>query len=170
MNKKKIAVISAMVLLLLIAAGAAYLVYSRPMTIPQRYPMLTLEQCTEIGGTFADGTEISTKKFTVDRSSEAFVMLWDLFYEPEYRRSLSDLFPKDSRTRNVAPDDFEWTVCFFFEDVVFPDGRVVPGTVLVFQNWYGELDITFNGERLFCYTSEQEAWAKEIFTIIQEFS
>lgn len=35
------------------------------------------------------------------------------------------------------------------------------------QNWYGDLDIYFDGERLTCYTDEQESWVKEVFDIIR---
>ena len=159
--KKAFLLISVTVLLL-----AAYLIYSRPMTIQQRYPMLDLEQCTDLRGYYEIGGH-GRIEFTVDKNSEDFETLCTLLYEQAYRRSLKDLLPHGTRTYRVLPEDFEWEVFFQFEDVAFPDGSHTSGRILRVDYWYGELDIHFYGDIVSCSTKQQEAWAKTVLDIIQ---
>jgi len=163
-SRAKKAVVIIAVLLLFVAV---YLFYSRPMTIQERYPMLTLDKCSGFNGYYREGAEPRLKEFNIDKNSDAFETLCDLLYERDYRRSLRDLFPRGTRVHRAEPGDFEWEVLFQFENIVFPDGNVGSGEMLHIQSWYGELDIRFDGETLACYTSEQEDWAKEVFDIIR---
>ena len=160
-TKKAILMISVTVLLL-----AAYLIYSRPMTIQQRYPMLDLEQCTDLRGYYEIGGQ-GRIEFTVDKNSEDFETLCTLLYEQAYRRSLKDLLPRGTRTHATQPGDFEWEVFFQFEDVAFPDGSHTSGRILRVDYWYGELDIHFYGDIVSCSTKQQEAWAKQVLDTIQ---
>ena len=146
---------------------AVYLFYSRPMTIQQRYPMLDLDQCTELRGYYKIDGQTELTEFTIDKNSEAFEILCDLLYEQSYRRSLRDLLPAGTRIHPAEPDSFQWEVFFHFENIALPDGSTVSGGVLRIQCWYGELDIHFDGEELSCYTNEQETWAQETLEIIQ---
>ena len=159
--KKAFLLISVTVLLL-----AAYLIYSRPMTIQQRYPMLDLEQCTDLRGYYEIGGQ-GRIEFTVDKNSEDFETLCTLLYEQAYRRSLKDLLPHGTRTYRVLPEDFEWEVFFQFKDVAFPDGSHTSGRILRVDYWYGELDIHFYGDIVSCSTKQQESWAKTVLDIIQ---
>ena len=159
--KKAFLMISVTVLLL-----AAYLIYSRPMTIQQRYPMLDLEQCTDLRGYYEIGGQ-GRIEFTVDKNSEDFETLCTLLYEQAYRRSLKDLLPRGTRTHATQPGDFEWEVFFQFEDVAFPDGSHTSGRILRVDYWYGELDIHFYGDIVSCSTKQQESWAKTVLDIIQ---
>ena len=159
--KKAFLLISVTVLLL-----AAYLIYSRPMTIQQRYPMLDLEQCTDLRGYYEIGGQ-GRIEFTVDKNSEDFETLCTLLYEQAYRRSLKDFLPHGMRTYRVLPEDFEWEVFFQFEDVAFPDGSHTSGRILRVDYWYGELDIHFYGDIVSCSTKQQESWAKTVLDIIQ---
>ena len=159
--KKAFLMISVTVLLL-----AAYLIYSRPMTIQQRYPRLDLEQCTDLRGYYEIGGQ-GRIEFTVDKNSEDFETLCTLLYEQAYRRSLKDLLPRGTRTHATQPGDFEWEVFFQFEDVVFPDGNHGSGGILRIEYWYGELDIHFDGDIVSCSTKQQESWAKTVLDIIQ---
>ena len=161
-TKRKVVIIA--VLLLFVAA---YLLYSRPMTIQQRYSMLTLDKCSGISGYYEDGTGVALKEFTIDKNSEEFEMLCDLLFEQEYSRSLRDLLPRGTRTHRTEPGDFQWEVYFHFEDIAFPDGSIGSGKTLRVESWYGDLDIYFDGEVLSCYTNEQETWAKEVLNIIR---
>lgn len=164
-RKSTIAIVVICIILLLIAA---YLLYSRPMTIQERYPMLTLDKCSGITGSYFDGTGVAFEEFTIDKNSEEFEMLCSLLYEQDYRRSLRDLLPSGTRYHaTTQPDEFQWDVFFHFEDVEFPDGSISSGPILRVQIWYGELDIHFDGEFLSCRTKEQETWAKEVLNIIK---
>ncbi|MBR6562200.1 MAG: hypothetical protein IKK78_04235 [Oscillospiraceae bacterium] len=163
-RKSTIAIVVICIILLLIAA---YLLYSRPMTIQERYPMLTLDKCTELRGYYKIAGQTELTEFTIDKNSEAFEMLCSLLYEQDYHRSLRDLLPSGTRYHATEPDDFEWEVFSHFEDVEFPDGSISSGPILRVQIWYGELDIHFDGEILSCRTKEQETWAKEVLNIIK---
>lgn len=160
--RKIVVVIVAAVLLL-----TAYFVYSGPMTLPQLYPMLTLDKCTEIRGYYCTGTSTGHTEFTAAHNSEAFQKLCGLFYERNYRRSLRDILPRGTRTHQTRGDDFQWDVYFCFEGIEFPDGSTGSGALLNIQNWYGELDLFSDGEWYSCRTHEQEAWAKEVLAVIQ---
>lgn len=154
-HKRLFIVIAVAVLLL-----AAYLFYSRPMTISQLYPMLTLDKCTEIRGYYSAGMKAAElTEFTIEQNSNEFQKLCSLFFEKNYRRSLKDILPKGTRFHRAEPDDFE--------DIELPDGNHGSGSMLHFQSWYGELDISFDGETHSCHTSEQEVWAKEVLDIIR---
>ena len=137
------------------------------MTIEQRYSMLTLDKCSGISGYYRDETMIESEKFTIGKNSQEYEMMCDLIYKKEYRRSIYDLLPRGTRIHREEPGDFQWEVYFYFKDIEFPDGSMGAGAMLHIQNWYGDLDIYFDGERLTCYTDEQESWVKEVFDIIR---
>lgn len=145
---------------------AAWLFYARPVTILQLHPMLSPEQCTEIRGDYVIGNH-GRSEFTIDRDSEEFQALWELFFERNYSRSLRDLLPRGTRTHMAQPEEFQWEVYFCFDDVVFPDGSRGSGAMLHFRNWYGELDIVFDGEAHAYRTGGQEAWAADVLAVIQ---
>ena len=160
---RKIAIFFAAAVLFLIA----YLFYSRPMTISQLYPMLTLDKCTKIQGYYEIGMQTKPTKFTAEKGSEEFEQLCELLFQQRYRRTLRDLLPRGTRTPRTEPEDFQWDVHFYFEDIEFPDGSRGSGAMLRLQNWYGALDIYFDGDTRSCRTSEQDAWAKNVLDIMQ---
>ena len=153
-------VVMAMAVIVLFAAVSLF--YSRPMTPEQRYPMLSLHKCTELRVCYRTDGQAELTEFTIDKNCQEFQVLCDLLYEQSYCRSLRDLFPRGTRVHPTEPGDFEWEVLFCFEGIVFPNGSIGSGGLLRIQNWYGDLDLYFDGEVLSCYTKEQEAWAKEV--------
>lgn len=163
LKTKKVVVILSAVLLLL----AAYLLYSRPMTIRQRYPMLNPDQCMQLSGYYEIDGQAAFTEFTIDRNSEAFETLCSLLYEQTYCRSLRDLLPRGTRIHAANPGDFEWEVFFHFENVAFPDGSIGSGKILRIQCWYGELDIYFDDQQLSCHTAQQETWVGNVLGVIQ---
>ena len=160
--KKSVVIIVAVILIVV-----GYLAFSRPMTIQQRYPMLSLDKCSGIRGYYRDDTVEALKEFTIDKNSEEFELLCDLLYEQEYRRSLRDILPRGTRTHRTEPGDFQWEVYFHFDDIALPDGSIGSGEMLCVQCWYGELEIDFNGDTLSCYLGGQEYWAKEVLNLIR---
>lgn len=161
-SKRPVIVIAVIILFV-----AAYLLYSRPMAIQQRYPMLTLDSCTELRGYYKINEQTEFTEFTIDKNSEAYEILCSLLYEQDYRRSIRDLFSRGTRIHPTEPGDFEWEVYFHFEDAVLSDGNIGSGGILRIQYWYGELDIHFDGDVLSCYTNEQETWANEVLNTIR---
>ena len=94
------------------------------MTMHQLYPMLTPDKCTAIHGYYEIGMQTEQTKFIIEKESDEFQELCDLFYEREYRRGLRDLFPRGVRTHRTEPEDYQWEVFFRFEDIEFPDGSI----------------------------------------------
>ena len=154
-----------MILILLFVSVC--LIYTRPLNIQQRYPMLTLDKCTGISGYYYNGNGVDSEEFFCEKNSQAFEELSSLLYEQEYRRSLRDLFPRNgARTHQPKPGEFQWEVSFHFEDMVLPDGSVCSGEMLRIQSWYGELDIHFDGDTFSCYTDKQKPWTKKVLDFI----
>jgi len=150
----------------LLILAVAYLIFSRPVTPDQLYPMLSPEKCVEIRGYYVIGTQKEATEFSVAPDTEAFESLYDLFFTRSYRRSLKDLLPRGTRYHSAEPEDFRWEVFFSYEDVEFPDGSRGSGPILQFYNWYGELDLFFAGERHVYHTKGQENWAKVVLDTI----
>ena len=146
---------------------SAYLIYSRPMTLSQMYPMLTPERCTEIHGYFRIEEQPEQTRFTVSASDDAFRDLCDAFYGRTYRRSLRSVLVRGARYHRVEPGDFQWEVYFHFEDVELPDGNIGSGAMLRIQNWYGELDLYFDVEQVSLHTDDGEEWGKEVLDLIR---
>lgn len=162
-KKKKMLLLAAAAVLLL----GAYLLYSRPATVAQRWPMLTADKCTEIRGCFAVGTAAEPSEFCLQRDDPAFGQLLDLFYGREYRRTLRDLLPRGTRYHRTLMGDVQWEVWFCFADVPMPDGSSGSGAMLQFRNWYGQLDISFDGTQRACRTQGQEAWAAQVLDLVR---
>lgn len=163
MKKRKVIIIIALLLLFIVG----YLFYSRPMTIQQRYPMLSLDKCTELQGLYKSNGQDDFTEFVFDKNSEEFEILCKLLFEQEYKHRLRDLLPRGTRYHQTQPNDYEWEVFFHFEDVMLEDGNIASGGVLSIQYWYGELDIKFDGETISCTTSKQDTWSKEVLNTIQ---
>ena len=117
----KVGIFFAVMLLLL----AAYLFYSRPMTIQQRYPMLTLDKCTELRGYYWIAGQEELTEFTIEPNSADFKLLCEMLYEQSYRRSVRDVLPKGTRIHASEPGDFQWMVYFIFEDVVHIKVKII---------------------------------------------
>lgn len=162
-TKSKVFIMIAAILLCIVG----YLFYSKPMTIQQRYPMLTLDKCVEITGYYEIGTQEETTQFVIEKDSKEFEELFAQFYDKSYHRSLKDILPRGTRTHRTESDDFQWDVYFTFEDVEFPNGSSGSGVLLHFKNWYGDLDIYFDDDRYSCYTKEQETWLNDVLDIIK---
>lgn len=163
-NEKKVTLATAVILLLLLAA---YFWYARPVTILELYPMLELNKCTQVQGYYEIGTQPEQSEFTIAQDSTKFNMICDLFYQQKYCRSIKGLLPRGTRMNRTEPDDFQWDVYFVFENVIFPDGSTGSGAMLHFTNWYGDLEIHFNGETYSYRANEQDSWAEQVLDIIQ---
>jgi len=71
--KKKVAII-------VIIAAVCLAIYSRPVSILKLYPMLSLDKCVEITGTYKIGTQEEATSFTFKHGSKPFEELFAQFY------------------------------------------------------------------------------------------
>ena len=59
---------------------------------------------------------------------------------------------------------------FRFEDVLFPSGDMGSGDMLHIENFYGDIDLSFDGEQMNCSVKNQEQWLKDVMSIIVQYS
>ena len=161
--KKKL-VVGIIVGVLVFCAG----LYIRPISLEKLFPVIIPEECVEISGEYIVGTQKETNYFVFEKGSEEFEMLLTHFNDASYGRRIRNLLPRGIRYHKVAEDDFRWRVYFAFEDVEMSGGSTVSGKLLEFENWFGDLDIYFMGERYSCYKyGNQDEWLKEALDKIQ---
>lgn len=151
----------------LLAALLVGLFYTRPATIEQRYPMLDLSRCTEIRGYYrGDSPDPEEIPFAAEAGTPEFEALLALFQEQTFRTRLGNLIPTGTRTHRIEAGDFKWEVLFRFEDVHFPSGDVGRGDLLQVHNFFGELDLFFDGETVKCRVPDQDAWLRAVMDAI----
>ena len=160
--KKKL-VIGIIIGVLIFSVGS----YFSKMTLLELFPMLTLDKCVEISGEYRVGTQTESTSFVFERDSKEFERLFAHFYWSIYEWSFRNMLPQGTRYHKAEPDDFQWNVYFTFEGVEFPDGSTGSGKMLHIENWYGDLDIYFDGERYACKIKNQDDWLKDALNKMQ---
>lgn len=161
-KRMKAALIAAAMLCMI----AAVLVYTRPLTIEQRYPVLDLSQCTLIRGYFHDGTSAEAANFTIAPGDPNFGEMIERFQSAAFKKRLRNMLPRGTKTHLYEDGDFRWFVVFQFEDVLFPSGDTGSGDMLHVNNFFGDVELSFDGEQVECSVENQEQWLKDVMSII----
>lgn len=164
--KKRWKILIAVIVLLVIAA--CILFYTRPRTIEQRYPVLDLSQCVRISGDYRNGTGEEFVSFDITPDDPHFEELIELLRSPSFRTKLYNMFPPETKTYQGSA--FYWDVVLTFDDVTFPDGHTVSGDLLRVTNFFGDLELHFDGRSTFCRTSNQEQWLNDVMNVISLYS
>lgn len=162
--KKRIGAAFAAVILL--CAAVFIFVYTRPLTIEQRYPVLDLSQCTLIQGSFQDGT--GETQFTIAPGDPHFDEVIGRFRSAAFQTRLRNILPQGAKTHPYRDGDFKWSVTFRFEDVLFPGGDTGSGDMLRVNNFFGDIDLFFDGEQVNCSVKDQEQWLKDSMSIFAQ--
>lgn len=149
---------------------AFVLVYTRPLTIEQRYPVLDISQCTQIRGYYFNGTEIEDTPFVIYPDDPHFDEMIELFRFAAFKTKLRNIFPQGTKTHRQSDGDYQWEVMFRFEDVLFPSGDMGSGDMLHIRNFFGDIDLSFDGEQVNCSVKNQEQWLKDVMSIIVQYS
>ena len=157
--KKKIIIVLAILTVI-------FALFSWPTSILKRYPMLGLEKCTEVTGSYKIGDQDEVT-FAFDRDSKAFEDLFAQCYWQTFHRSPRDILPRGTRYHATESDDFKWDLYFTYDAVELPDGSICSGPLLHIQNWYGDVDIYFEEDTFSCYVKNQEKWLNDILQIMQ---
>jgi len=165
--KKRMKAIFVAVALLCIAASV--FVYTRPLTIEQRYPVLDLSQCVLIRGFFNDGASVEGTQFTLAPDDPHFDEMIELFQSAAFRTSLRNILSRGAKIHPYKDGDYKWSVMFRFEDVLFPSGDTGSGDMLHINNFYGDVDLSFDGEQIECSVKNQEQWLKDVMSIITQY-
>lgn len=165
--KKGLKIIIAVALLICMAAA---LIYTRPLTLAQRYPILDLSQCTQIRGYFFDGRDIEQTPFVIYHDDPHFGEMIRLFQTVGFKTRIRNLFPQGTKTHLYQEGDFKWEVMFRFENVLFSNGDMGSGDMLQIKNFFGDLAISFDGEQVQCTINSQETWARKVMEIILQYA
>ena len=168
--KKRVKAI--IVVAVLLCAALCALVYTRPLTIEQRYPVLDLSQCTQIRGDYYDGTGTRLTQFVIEPEDPHFDGMLELLQSAGFRTRLENLipFPRGAQTHLAREGDFQWSVMLRFEGVQFPGGDVGSGDMLHIRNFYGKIDLSFDGEQVSCTVKDQEQWLTDVMDIITQYA
>ena len=150
--------------------GVAFvLIYTRPLTIEQRYPFLDLSECTQIRGYYDRGKGTAPIPFLLQTGDPDFQELLELFHRPAFRTKVSNLLPSGTKVHRYEEGDFRWSVMFRFEEVLFPDGSAGSGDMLHVDNFFGKVTLSFDGENISCTVENQEQWLREVMDIITRY-
>lgn len=168
--RMKAAFIAAALLCIVIAA----FVYTRPLTIEQRYPVLDLSQCTLIRGYFFEyqgalGPDSKTIQFTIAPDDPQFDEMIELLRSTAFETSLRNILPRGTKHHEYQDGDFEWMVTFQFEDVLFPNEDIV-GEVVRIHNDCGDVALCFQGEDVECSVKNQAQWVKDVMSIVTQYT
>ena len=154
----------------LLGVVAFAFVYTRPLIIEQRYPVLDLSQCTLIHGYFNDGTGVEDIPFAIAPDDPRFGDVIELVQTAEFRTDLWNILPKGTKFHTYKEDDFKWLVRLRFEDVLFPNGDTGSGDMLHIHNFFGEVELFFDGSSAECSVKNQEQWLEDVMSILVQGS
>ena len=165
--KKRI--IAACIALGIVLAAFVYTRHTRPLTIEERYPVIDLSQCTLISGYFNDGTGDENERFTISPDDSHFDELIDLFQSAEFRTRLRNILPRGIKIHPLQDGDYKWEVMFRFENVLFPSGDIGSGDMLHISNFFGDIDLSFDGQQVECSVKKQDEWLDDVMSIITQY-
>lgn len=152
--------------IILICGIVFFLIYTRPQTIEQRYPMLSLSNCTKIKGYFFIAPGVEDTAFSIETEDSRFTELIQLIQSVETKKKLRNLLPQGHKTHLLSDGDFKWEVMLHFDGVSLPDGSQVSGEMLHLRNFFGDFSISFNGNQVSYSVSNQEQWLQDIMNVI----
>jgi len=92
----------------------------------------------------------------------------ELFEGQRFRRSLWNFLPRGTKTHRFEEGDFKWEALLNFENVTLPDGSKARGSVIRVSNFFGLVEIHFDGDTIRCDIRDKESWLKEVMDIIKE--
>ena len=152
------------------------LVYTRPLTIEQRYPALNLSQCTQMRGnfgTFTAGAGFEQEQFILYPDDPDFSKLVDLLRSARFKTKLDNLLPEGTTTHPITEGDVKWMVTFQFEDLIpFPDGSMGKDDLLTINSFCGDryegIGLSFDGETVRCSLSDQGRWSQSVMDLITQ--
>lgn len=144
-KRVKAAVLAAIVL----CAAALALIYTRPRTLAQRYPLVDLADCTSIEGDYSvwQGDEAH---FAIEPGDPDFDAMLELLRSAAFRTRLANLFPAGTKYHVNAGGDFHWTLTLRCGDVTLADGSVLRDAPIMIDNFYGDTELCFDGRTTRC--------------------
>lgn len=154
--------------IILLCILASYLIYTRPQTIEQRYPLLDISDCTEIAGYYFEAPAVEDTEFHIRPEDSRFSELVQLIQSAELKKNFNNFLPQGTKSHLLADGDFKWELLLNFDAVSFPNGDQGRGYMLHLRNFFGDFSVSFDGDQIWYSISNQDQWLKEIMEVISE--
>lgn len=164
MIKKNIKLIVSTIIVICIVATC--LIYTRPQTIEQRYPLLNTSKCTGIKGYYFVEPGVEDIAFQINTDEKRFSELIRLIKSAETKKKLSNILPQGTKTHRLSDGDFKWELMLDFDDVSYPNGDHGNGYMLHIRNFFGAVGIFYDGEEIWYSVTNQEQWLRDIMDMI----
>lgn len=155
--------------IVIIAAAAFCLIYTRPQTLGQRYPYLDFSKCTEITGFYFAAPGEDDEAFTIRPGDADFDELLNMISSASFRTKLDNLLPQGTKTYTYKDGDYRWYLILCFDKMTLPDGSAIGGYFLDINNFFGDLRFYINGDVISCKTDGQKQWTRDIMDIITQY-
>lgn len=147
------------------ALGAVWLWYARPLTLTELYPEMAESACQEItvyyqtnGGAYADDCRV-----TLTPEDPGFALLRASLEDRTYRRSLlRQLTSWNRQVHTWEEGDFWWKV-----HVTYADSQNDRRSFLLFDNFFGKVQLISYSDTFYISTTEQEQWLADVLAIAQ---
>ena len=136
--------------------------YTRPMTLSQLCPAMDVTESEAVSGYYSAAPGAEDEYFEITEEDARFGQILALFENRKFRRSPVSLLPQGAKVHSPQEGDFQWEILFHISDAKLPDGSTVSGTPLRIHNFYGTLEVCFNGEVWQCTTADKDQWLKDV--------
>lgn len=155
-------------LVLIFALLISTLIYTRPVTLARLCSGTDISQSESVRGYYFVAPNNGDTHFEIDKDSEQFGQLVGLFESYKFRKSIAGLLPWGTKTHRAQGGDFRWEAMFVFNDTVLSDGSTVSGTLISVNNFFGILEISFDGNVWRCTTNDKQKWLEDVLVLISE--
>lgn len=164
---KRIGFIIAAAVVLVLAA--AWLWYTRPMTLGQFCPGVDLSRCTEIRGTYRlQGSDPVSVSLTPE--DPEFDALLAQLRDRGFRRSVWGLLSSGAVKTHAgySEKDTCWDVQLIFDEpVTLANGEASSGSLIWFDNFYGSVDLHFAGQEWNrISTADKQSWLLDVQALL----
>lgn len=164
MKKKRARAALAIAVLL----AAAWLWYTRPMTLERLCPGIDLSECRRISGYYQLPGDAGLSGFDLTPEDPGFAPLLAQFQGRTFRRSVRGLLSRSGGAHaGLSPKDTRWDAYLDFDAVSLPGGGTVSGSLLWFDNFFGTVDIGFAGRSWRQVSTPDKArWVSDIQALL----
>jgi len=146
--------------------AAACLWYARPLTVEELCPWLELERCRGVYIDYSTYDDKGLENRITLTAEEELAPLLELVQGRKFSRTPFGRLSAGTRTHRLSDGDFKWSIDLSFQDVSLPDGSSGSGYMLHFNNFFGELELGFEGEYWPVRTADQERWLEDVMGYI----
>lgn len=163
MKKFKIA----LPIIIFIAAILCSFIYTYPNTIKQPCDDVDVAQSEAVKGYFLISPDVEEEYFEIKADDPRFIKLAQLLQEQKFRRSVTNIFPPNVKSHVAQDGDFKWEISLI-NAKEFSEKRGVEGSMVSINNFFGKLELRFDGQQWKCSVKKQKEFTKQVLQIIME--